>query len=120
MLHEIPGLPDGAVGVTAQGTVTAHDYATVLVPALERALRTHPKIRFLYHLGADFGGFTAGALWDDAKVGIRHLTAFEKIAVVTDVAWLREAVRLFAFLMPCPVEVFGNDHLAEAKTWIRA
>ena len=117
-MQNIPGLPDNVVAVAAHGTVAGDDYETVLIPALDRGLKTHEKVRLLYHLGSDFTGFTAAALWDDTKVGIRHLTAFEKIAVVTDVSWIVDAVKVFGFFIPCPVKVFGNDRLDDAKAWI--
>jgi hypothetical protein len=43
-----------------------------------------------------------------------------KGAVVTDVAWLGDAVSLFRTLMPCPMRVFPNERLAEAKSWVSA
>ena len=57
-------------------------------------------------------------MWDDAKIGIRHLTAYEKVAVVSDVSWVVNAVKFFSFIIPCPVKIFGNDKLSEAKAWI--
>ena len=41
----------------------------MLVPAAEERLARHKKLRLLYHLGPDFAGFTAGAMWDDTKIG---------------------------------------------------
>jgi stage II sporulation SpoAA-like protein len=118
MLKTIAGLPDGVVGVEAAGEVTAQDYDTVLVPAVARGLEGHEKIRFLYQIGREFTGFTAGAMWGDAKVGLHHWKAFEKCAVVADVKWILDSVNLFRVLLPCPVKVFRNDQLAEAKAWL--
>ncbi len=120
MMQKIADLPDHVIAIAAHGQVTGDDYERVLIPAVETALEKHKTIRFLYHLGADFTGFTAAALWDDAKVGIRHLTAFEKVAVVTDIGWIGEAVKVFGLLIPCPTKVFRNDELPEARAWIVA
>lgn len=57
-------------------------------------------------------------MWDDAKVGLAHLRAWEKIAVVTDVDWIRGALGILRFLIPCPVKMFSNSEFAEAKDWI--
>jgi hypothetical protein len=73
---------DNVLAVKAVGRVTGEDYRHVLIPALEEKLEKHDRIRFIDELGRDFQGFTAGGMWDDARVGFRHLTAFEKIAVV--------------------------------------
>ncbi len=123
MLEPIEGLPENALGFTAKGDVTAEDYETVLIPAVEEKLKTHEKIRLLYHLGEDFKRFEAGAMWDDAKVGLAHITEWEKIAIVTDVNWIQQAGKIFGFAIdtmevPGDVKVFHNNELEQAVQWI--
>ncbi len=118
MLKQIPKLPRGTIGFSASGQVTAKDYATVLMPAVEAALKKRKKIRFLYHLGPKFTGFSAAAMWEDAKVGLSHIGAWERIAVVTDVDWIRLAVLAFGFALPGAIKVFPNRQLAAAKRWL--
>ena len=118
MIEITSGMPDNVLAVTAHGMVTAQDYENVLLPAVDEALKRHSKIRFLFRTGKDFSGYTAGAMWDDAKLGVRHLTAFEKIAVVSDVPWLVQTVRFFGFLVPCPVKIFSGEKLGDAEAWI--
>lgn len=104
----------------AHGTVTDEDYKKNFIPAVDEMLKKNSKIRFLYQLGTDFSGYTLPAVLDDAKFGVKHLTAFEKIAIVTDVHWVSEACRFFGLFIPCPVKVFGNDKLQDAKDWLNA
>jgi hypothetical protein len=118
MIEIIEGMPENVVAVRAIGKVTGEDYDNVLIPAIEDKLKKHKKIRVLYQLGSDFSGFTAEAMWDDAKVGIRHITGFEKIAIVSDVGWIVGAVKVFAFIIPCPVKIFSNEKLSDAKAWV--
>lgn len=118
MIERIPDLPDHVLGFTAKGRVTAADYESVLIPAVEEALSRHLKVRLLYHLGGEFSGFEAGALWDDAKVGLRHLGAWERIALVSDVDWIRVAAKALGFAMPGQVRVFSNTELSAAKAWL--
>lgn len=118
MIEIMQSMADNIVAVSASGKVTGEDYENVLIPEIERVLKSNKKIRVIYVLGPEFSGFTAGAMWDDAKIGLRHLTAYEKVAVVTDVNWVVNAMKFFSFLMPCPMKIFGNDRLQEAKTWI--
>lgn len=120
MLELMPDLPERVVGVVASGEVSAHDYETVLVPAIEAALEKHDGVRIVYQIGPAFTGFTAGAAWDDMKLGVAHLRAWERVAIVTDVQWVTAAMRLFAFTMPCPVRLFANSDLAQALHWIAA
>lgn len=120
MIQLLPNLPEHVVGIVASGQVNASDYETVIIPAIESALKTHGRIRILYQLGPAFTGFTSGAMWDDMEVGFAHLKAWERIAVVTDEGWIAGATRLFGFAMPCPVRVFSNEEFAEAANWIAA
>jgi SpoIIAA-like len=113
-------LPDQVVGIDASGQVIASDYETVLMPAIKAALKTHDRVRVLYRPGPEFTGFTPGAMWDDMKLGILHLKAWEKIAVVTDVKWIASAMSMFGFAMPRPGMVFCNNESAEARKWISA
>ena len=110
--------PDNLVVAVAHGKVTGDDYENVLIPAIEAKLKTQKKVRLLYQIAKDFAGFTASAIWDDAKLGIHHLTAFETVAVVTDVPWITDAVKFFGFFLRCPVKAFRTDKLGEAREWV--
>nr|WP_306824119.1 STAS/SEC14 domain-containing protein [Acidithiobacillus ferrooxidans] len=46
--------------------------------------------------------------------------AWERIAVVTDVHWVANATRMFAFLLPGLVKVFSNEEQSDAEEWIAA
>ncbi len=117
MINISCGTPENLVIATAHGKVTGDDYETVLIPAIEAKLRTHKRIRMLYHLGED-SQFTAAAVWDDAKLGLRHHSGFEAIAVVTDIRWIVDAVKFFGFFLHCAVGVFSNAQLPEALEWV--
>ncbi|MFO1142190.1 MAG: STAS/SEC14 domain-containing protein [Amaricoccus sp.] len=114
------GLPDNVVGLSVHGVVGAKDYQDTIVPLIDERLGRHGKLRLVYRIGPEFESFTPGAVWSDTRVGMMHLRDFEKVAVVSDVSWIRHAVRLFAPLIPGHVHVFGDGELAEAKAWIAA
>ena len=118
MIEKIPDLPDGVLGFTAKGRVTANDYESVVIPAVEAVFSRHEKARFLYHLGPEFSGFDAAAVWDDARLGLKHLGGWERMAVVSDVEWIRAAVKFFALAIPGEVRIFHDGELAEAIRWI--
>lgn len=118
MVEQILDLPENVLGFTASGTVTAKDYETTIVPAVEALFARKTKVRFLYHLGEHFSGFEASAIWDDARLGLRHLAGWERIAVVSDVEWIRAAVKIFGLVIPGHVRVFHDRELAAARNWI--
>ena len=118
MIEVIEGLPDGVVGLEAVGEVTAEDYESVAMPAIEQARAGGEKVRLLYVLGEGFGGYTAGAMWDDTKLGLAHPFSWEKIAVVTDEGTLRTMVKGFGWLIPGEVRLFSVAELEDAKGWV--
>ena len=92
----IDGLPDDVVGLDAEGVIEARDYDEVIVPLIERKLRDHDRIKLLYRVGRGFERYTAGAIWSDTRIGIKHFTRFSRVALVSDVELdppLRPAVR---------------------------
>jgi len=118
MLEPVSGLPDNVVGFNARGRVTRRDYETVLIPAVEAAVKRHDKIRLYYELGREFEGIDPGAVLDDFEIGIRRLPHWEKLAVVTDVEWIRMAVGAFAFMIHGKVKIFPASQARAAREWI--
>ncbi len=118
MLELMPDLPERVIGVVASGEVSAGDYETVLVPAINATLAKFDAVRIVYQIGPAFTGFSAGAAWQDMKLGIAHLRAWERVALVTDLEWVSAAMRMFAFAVPCPVRQFSNAELAQAVQWV--
>jgi hypothetical protein len=112
------GMRANVVALVAHGKVSHEDYEKVVIPAVEEGIKLHSKIRLIFHLGDDFTGYFAEAVWDDAKIGLNHLTAFEKIAVITDSPLIKGAVRVFKIVVPCPVQIFPNQELETATAWI--
>lgn len=120
MLEPIPDLAQGVIGFSAIGRVSADDYETVLIPAVEAQAQGGRRLRLLYRIGPECRGYTAGALWDDTRVGIAHWRAWEKIALVSDRGWIRAAVRLFAFALPGEVRGFPDTEFAAARDWVQS
>ncbi|MDJ0662902.1 MAG: STAS/SEC14 domain-containing protein [Crocosphaera sp.] len=109
---------DLVLAVEAEGKVTKDDYQSVIIPAIENKLRQYKKIRLLYELGNHFSGFDIKAIWEDFKVGLTHWSDFEKVALVSDIQWIRMITKLFGFILPYPVQVFHNHQLSQAQEWV--
>jgi uncharacterized protein YlzI (FlbEa/FlbD family) len=118
MIENIEAFPDNVIALAAKGHVTKNDYQQVVIPRVESALKRHAKIRLYYEIGPQFSGFDAGAMWEDLKVGVEHLTRWERMALVTDVDWIRHMVNAFRFIMPGQLRVFPTAQTAEARAWI--
>jgi len=118
MIECMSGLPDGTLGFSFQGQITADDYDHVLTPALDRALEQHDHLKLIAQLGPSFEGYDLGAAWADGREALRHWDGFERLALVSDVAWVHTAAAAFSLAMPCPVRVFANADFEDARRWL--
>jgi hypothetical protein len=118
VLEMITDLPDGVLGFKASGELIADDYRDVLIPAVKAALDRQEKVRLLYVLGDEVTGLSAGAAWQDTKVGLGHFTKWEKVAVVSDKEWMRHSVNVLGYLIPGEVKAFSTAEESDARAWI--
>ena len=116
MIEIIEGLPKKVVGIAVKGRVTKEDCRDVLMPAMKKSLKRHEKIRLYYELSCRF----PGSAWDDLDLGIEHASRCERVAIVTDVAWVRLTVKALRFLIPGEIRVFPTVQASEGRTWITA
>ncbi|MDP8315214.1 MAG: STAS/SEC14 domain-containing protein [Candidatus Celaenobacter antarcticus] len=54
MIERMKDLPDNVLGFTAIGELTAEDYKTVVMPAVEEKVKIYKKIRLIYVFGAGY------------------------------------------------------------------
>jgi SpoIIAA-like len=118
VIEVLPDLPANVVGVEAVGEVSSDDYKSVLIPAVEAAMGEHDKVRLLYVLGERFDGVSAGAVWEDTKLGLEHLRGWELMAVVTDVEWIGHALKAVGWMVPAEIRVFPTSERAAAEAWV--
>ncbi len=118
MITMLTGLPDTIVGFEATGKVEVADYKEKLEPALSKAIAEHGAIRVLYVLGEEFSGYSAGALWEDAMVGTKDFSKWERIAVVSDTEWVKAGIQAFAWAVPARIRTFPVSERDAAVAWL--
>jgi hypothetical protein len=116
MIKVLNDMPAGVIGFEANGKLEAEDYRDVVLPALERTAEAG-DIRFLIVI-QDFDGISGGALWQDLKVGVHHLRAWKRIALVTDIEWMTHLTAIFGWMTPGETRTFSLDQKPEALQWV--
>ena len=117
MIRVLPDAPAGVLMLEAGGKLTAADYTDVLEPALDAALAEHGKLRVVLVFTESFDGLEAGALWQDLRTGLRDWSKWERMALVTDHDWMRDFLRMFAWLVPGEARGFAADERDAAVAW---
>ena len=111
--------PDDVIALRVKGIITAQDYRDTLVPLVEEKLKRHEKINILAVLDGSYISYTADAALSDLRLGVGHWSSFARMALVTDIGWMRVAARLFAPVMPGEMRVFSLPEIDDAKSWIK-
>src|SRR6516162_4198966 len=112
MIKQLTDLPTGVIGFEVAGKIEAEDYRDVVLPAVEEAAKSG-EVRFLIVM-PEFRGMSAEAVWQDLKIGVEHLRAWKRIAVVTDIDWVHHLTGLFGWMTPGEVKTFRLQQRDEA------
>lgn len=119
MLQFIKDMPEHVVGIHAVGEVSKDDYDKVLAPRLDELVAKQGEINYLLVLENNaLTDFTAGAWFDELKMGLKHFTKWNKIAVVTDQKGVEWFTNTFKIIIPGNSKGFPLDKLDEAVAWI--
>jgi hypothetical protein len=120
MVERIEEMPAGTIGFKVVSELTWDDYREQIEPALAEGAEKG-DVRLLFEVDSNFG-MSAGAVMEDAKTGLKlglgHMKAWKRTAIVTEVDWIRKAVKAFGFMAPGEMRVFDPAELGAAKIWI--
>jgi hypothetical protein len=118
MLQFINDLPEHVVGIHAIGDVSKDDYDRVLAPRLDELVAKQGEINYILVLENTLSNFTAGAWYDELRLGLKHFTKWKKIAVVTDQKGVEWFTNAFKIVIPGQAKGFPLDKLDEAVAWV--
>lgn len=118
MLSEIPNLPDYVFGVRATGEVTADDLKNTLLPGLEALTNKYNEIYYILVLETKVENFTTGAWYQDMVAGLKHLTAWKKMAIVSDQKAVENFTDAFSYVTPGEAKGFSLAEIDEAVAWV--
>jgi SpoIIAA-like len=120
MLRRIDDMPAGTLGFEAVGEVEDDDWRDAVEPALRETIAAGSGVRMLYLVGPRSQEVEGDAVGAEARFRARHLSSFDRLAVVSDEDWMRPALAAFSFLLPGRAKAFRTADLATAKEWLAA
>ena len=116
MIEVLPESDGNLLAVRAVGKLRRSDYRDEIIPRLRAIFHDHGKARFLLE---DFDGWDVGAFWDDARFGLAHRQAFERIGIIGGPRWVVLSLKIVALTMDGEVRTFSPGERGEAFEWIK-
>ena len=108
---------DNVYRVEIQGTLKKTDLDRCQEQLAAEMRRVGP-VRLLFVL-KDFDGWEPRKDWNDLTFFVKHGDSIERIAIVGPARWKGESLMFAgADLRKAPVEFFGEDEAAGARTWL--
>jgi hypothetical protein len=118
MIQYLQNLPENIVGFKAVGEITEKDFSDTVMPKVKELIDTTDKLNYLLILETELNNFTIGAWMKDVMMGIKHLTKWNRAAIVSDVEAIRNFTDFFSYLMPGEFKGFEHKEIQEAIDWV--
>lgn len=113
---DIEHLEDDIIVVTASGTLTRDDYAT-LTPRLEQEAERHERLRLVWEM-RDFS-WQPGAALEDLKLDVKLNSEVSKIAMIGEAKWQDWMTQLSKPFASGEMRYFDLSERDAAYAWIR-
>lgn len=118
MIYPIENLPENMVGFKAVGNIYETDFIEVILPQVKALIDKTDKLNYLLVLDTSIKNFSLGAWFQDAILGMKHLTKWNRAAIVSDVDAIRTFTKVFSVIMPGEFKGFEQKQLQEAIDWV--
>jgi hypothetical protein len=124
VVEQLDDVPPGVLGFRISEKISRVEYHDQLMKPIYERLERGEKLNLFFEFADDFHGLELGALWEDVKaagsVGLKHRSAWGRMALVTDKDWIRHGVSALGWLSPGEIRVFEPDQRDEALAWVAA
>lgn len=105
------------VAFRSSGEVTKDDFDAVF-PKVEELVGRTGKLNYLLELDNSPSDFTAGAWLQDALLGLKNITKWNRAAIVTDSEQVRDFTDAFSKVMPGEFRGFPKEEFRHAVDWV--
>ncbi len=106
------------LSLKAVGKLTHEDYK-IITPMIDSALEgiKDPKINAIID-GTELEGWELRAAWDDFRLGLKHGSEFEKIAILGNKKWQENTAKIGSWFISGEVQYFESQ--TDALDWLNA
>lgn len=116
MIEQIKNLPDNMVGFRASGEVVKDDF-NVVHKKVEQLVDKTGKLNYMLYLENSPADFSLGAWWEDALLGVKNITKWNRASIISDSETVDKFTAFFSKIMPGEFKVFQKNDLERAIDW---
>jgi hypothetical protein len=120
MVELLNDFPPHVAAYKASGAVSKEEYEQVVMARVDEVADKFSKINFLVRLETDMDNYAMGAFLDYLKVSFEHFFKWNRMAIVTDEQWLRNAYEILSPLVHGVIKGYELKQYEEAKEWVSA
>lgn len=118
MISILQNVPDNVAAFEATGEVTKDNFENVVIPLVKKKVEQYDDLNYLLLLNTDVKNFTAGAWWEDAILGLKNLTKWNRAAIVTSSENIIGFTDFFSKIMPGEFKGFRKEEYDNAVQWV--
>ncbi|MDN5422994.1 MAG: STAS/SEC14 domain-containing protein [Chryseobacterium sp.] len=119
MITIIPEAPENVAAFNATGEITREDFENLVIPHVKEKVGEFGELNYLLYLDTDLDKFTMGAWLQDALLGLKNLSKWNRAAIVTDKEAVQNFTDIFSVLMPGEFKSFPKENLYIALYWCK-
>lgn len=117
MITVLPDTPDNVAAFQAHGEVSKEDFENLVMPHVEAKVKIFDELNYLLLLNTEVENFSFGAWIQDALLGLKNITRWNRVAIVTDQKAVQNFTDIFSVLMPGEFKSFPREDLSNAIFW---
>ncbi|OCK51769.1 hypothetical protein BA768_03405 [Chryseobacterium sp. CBo1] len=117
MITIINDAPENVAAFNATGDITKEDFENLVIPYVKSKVEQFDELNYLLYLDTDLSNFTMGAWLQDALLGLKNLSKWNRCAIVTDKEGVQNFTDIFSVLMPGEFKSFPKENLYNALYW---
>lgn len=124
MLALLDDVPAGVLGFRAEGRLERGELSGVIAPVVRAAVERGDPLHVVVEVTSGFAQVdpmaAVGELKESLDRELRKRARFVRGAIVTDVAWLTNAIGLMGWMVPGELRTYAPADRADALAWAAA
>lgn len=101
-----------------EGKITHEDYEKVVIPIIEEKIEKVGSLKAFCDV-RKMTTMELKALWEDLKLGFKHLNDVDQMAVVGDMWWVAPAIKISNPFIHPKLKSFKEAEYDEAWAWLK-